>query len=173
MANTNWGGADEQFSSCDYTYDVPINGTGASTTGNIYGIYDMSGGLWDIVMGNYDRRSGKNAEFNSGYSGQLESGEIFAGKDWLDDKYYNIYTSKDMMTACNGKPCISHGFFETQGWWQSCFHQSVTEEKPWIVRGGSYSDGIGIFDYEIIDGSVQLINYPVTYGFTTFRLALT
>ncbi len=29
---------------CQYTYDIKGSGTGASTTGTIYGIYDMSGG---------------------------------------------------------------------------------------------------------------------------------
>ena len=33
-------------------------GIGASTTGNIYGIYDMSGGLWDRAMGNMAAEGG-------------------------------------------------------------------------------------------------------------------
>ena len=50
--NTDYG--------CHYTYDIDINGTGASTTGNIYGIYDMSGGAWEYVMGNYNDLVGES-----------------------------------------------------------------------------------------------------------------
>ena len=39
---------------CQYTYDIDINRTGASTTGTIYGIYDMSGGSHEYVMTNYN-----------------------------------------------------------------------------------------------------------------------
>ena len=42
------------------------NGVKASTTGNIYGIYDMSGGAWEYVMGNMANSSGG---FNPGSSG--------------------------------------------------------------------------------------------------------
>src|SRR5699024_5040735 len=45
-SNTDYG--------CQYTYDISINGTGASTTGTIYGVYDMSGGAWEYVMANYN-----------------------------------------------------------------------------------------------------------------------
>ena len=50
--NTDYG--------CQYTYDIDINGTGASTTGNIYGIYDMSGGSVEYVMGNYNDEVGSS-----------------------------------------------------------------------------------------------------------------
>ncbi len=38
---------------CQYSYDVSLSGTGASTTGTIYGIYDTSGGAWEYMMGDY------------------------------------------------------------------------------------------------------------------------
>ncbi len=37
-------------SSNERTTKVEGKGVGASTTGNIYGVYDMSGGLWDTIM---------------------------------------------------------------------------------------------------------------------------
>ena len=45
---------------CHYTYDIEIKGTGASTAGTIYGIYDMSGGTHEYVMGNYNDIVGVN-----------------------------------------------------------------------------------------------------------------
>ena len=51
---------------------VQGKGTGASTTGTIYGVYDMSGGATEYVMGLLDNT-------------------IFQGN--IDEKYYNYYTS--------------------------------------------------------------------------------
>ncbi|MCI8467494.1 MAG: hypothetical protein HFI08_04835, partial [Bacilli bacterium] len=46
----------------------------ASTTGNITGVYDMSGGAWEYVMGimvdkNGKPMSGRNSKYNSGFNG--------------------------------------------------------------------------------------------------------
>ena len=54
---------------------VKGKGTGASTTGTIYGIYDMSGGTAEYVMGVYSNTKGLSG-FNS----------------LPDEKYYNNYT---------------------------------------------------------------------------------
>ena len=54
---------------CRYQYDVSTYGTGASSTGNIYGIYDLVGGSWECVMGLI---SGPNLPDNiGGYNGSL------------------------------------------------------------------------------------------------------
>ena len=50
-----------------YTYELPL-GQLASTTGNIYGIYDMSGGSWDYVMGNMVNSSNQFYSSNAGFS---------------------------------------------------------------------------------------------------------
>ena len=76
-ANTDYG--------CRYQYNVETSGTGASTTGNIYGIYDMSGGSWEYVMANYN-----DTIANSGFEAMP------------DAKYYNKYITDDINTSCNG-----------------------------------------------------------------------
>ena len=53
-------------------------GVNASTTGNIYGIYDMSGGAYEYVMGNYN-----DTISNAGFSSMPEA------------KYYDKYTGTD------------------------------------------------------------------------------
>ena len=105
-------------------------GVGASTTGTIYGVYDMSGGAWEYVMANYNDMAG-----NSGFSDPLT----------LDSKYYNKYTSNNVSTACNGSECISHGLSETRGWYSDA-QTMVSEEYPWLLRGGYYdTGGAGVF----------------------------
>ena len=119
--NTDYG--------CQYTYDIDIKGTGASTTGNIYGIYDMSGGAWEYVMSNYNNVGG-----GSGFTSMPAS------------KYYDKYTSSDVLTACNDNECLSHSLSETGGWY-SDYHVMTIEIYPWLLRGGGYSSNIiaGIF----------------------------
>ena len=145
-ANTDYG--------CHYTYDIDINGTGASTTGTIYGIYDMSGGAWDFVMGNYN-----NLISGSGFSIMPES------------KYYDKYTNEDILITCNGKECLSHGLSETSGWYND-WSGMPNEIHSWIVRGGRYFD-----DKEVIKGVITGIFYFYeSYGNNdydrTFRLIL-
>ena len=122
-----------------YTYDNNIRtedgmtgkGVGASTTGTIYGVYDMSGGAWEYVMANYNDMAA-----SSGFSDPLT----------LDSKYYNKYTSNNVSIACNGSECLSHGLSETRGWYNDA-QTMVSEEHPWLLRGGNYSDdtGAGVF----------------------------
>ena len=124
---------------CQYTYDNNIRnedgesgkGVGASTTGTIYGVYDMSGGAWEYVMANYNDMAA-----SSGFSDPLT----------LDSKYYNKYTSDNVSTACNGSTCLSHGLSETSGWYRDS-HTMVSETHPWFFRGGGFNDatGAGVF----------------------------
>ena len=120
--NTDYG--------CQYQYNEEIKGTGASTTGNIYGIYDMSGSAWEYVMGNYNDVVGA-----SGFESPLT----------LNSKYYDKYTSSNANTSCNGNECLSHGLSETIEWYNDK-HTMINNEQPWIGRGGHYSlPYVGIF----------------------------
>ena len=130
-ANTDYG--------CQYTYNQSINGTGASSTGTIYGVYDMSGSAWEYVMGNYNNVNG-----TSGFSEPLT----------LDSKYYNLYTSDNVSTACNGKECLGHGLSETRGWYGDSL-AIAKQQLPWLGYGGVYNNGstAGIFHTDPYNGS--------------------
>ncbi len=114
-----------------YTYDVELNGTGASTTGTIYGIYDMSGGAKERVMANF------NDEIS--ISGFDES--------WFNDneKYYDKYTITSI-DSCTDKECKGHALNETAGWYGDSAI-SANSISPWYARGGNYSNGtnVGVF----------------------------
>ena len=138
--NTDYG--------CKYTYDIDINGAGASTTGNIYGVYDMSGGSTEYVMGNYNDEVG-----SSGFEIMPES------------KYYDKYTSDTVSDACNGNLCLSHGLSEVDAW----YNDSMTlgnKTSPWLYNGGSYfvSANAGIFYHFNFYGNAHYT--------TSFRLVL-
>ena len=104
------------------SYDTNL-GTKASTTGNIYGIYDMNGGSHEYVMGVYNKTIS-----SSGFS------------SLPDEKYYNNYTA----TTYQG-----HALNETAGWY-SDYSNSIGFSYPWVVRSYSSSTSYnsGIFYYE-------------------------
>ena len=78
----------------------------SSTTGNYSGVYDMSGGAWEFVMGVMQVKandatptSGRNHLSNSGFKGpyscpECENQSILNnenGKPWPSSKYYDLY----------------------------------------------------------------------------------
>ena len=149
ITGCSWGypsGGTENDYGCQYTYDIDINGTGASTTGNIYGIYDMSGGAWEYIMGIYNDMSGESG---------FETMPLI--------KYYDKYTNDNILMTCNDKECLSHALSEIKNWYNDGFG-FVTNSYPFILRSGYYYGGnnIGIFINGYATGDT---------GFdTTFRL---
>ena len=147
------------------SYDTPYSGYGASTTGTIYGIYDMSGGSWEYVMGNYNRYSGYTARsytieeaktilgrtdnqaigiWNSGFNGPVygkdsDGSEMSwtTGVEFPEEKYFDLYTTSNGTTACNGA-CDGHALTETAGWYNDS-SWFVTAFNPWFYRGGGWS----------------------------------
>ena len=124
-----------------------------STTGNITGVYDMSGGAYEYVMGWY---SGASDTFGS-TSDTNESGFTSA----LDSKYWDEYTTTNALTACNGGICYGHALSETNGWY-SDYALFVSAGTPWFIRGGTSYNGAnaGAFIFNYLNGRAD--NY---YGF--------
>lgn len=119
------------------TYETK-KGQAASTTGNITGIYDMSGGSWEYVMGNIGSNIG-----NSGFTTLPE------------DKYLNKLSSTDPLTACNNTTCKGQALNEVTGWYNDITNLSIFPSSYWIFRGrnaGHTSNEIGIFSYQAING---------------------
>ena len=114
-------------------------GKAASTTNNIYGIYDMSGGRGEYVMGVYN-----NSKSASGFS------------DLPDIKYYNNYTTTEYQ---------GHALYATKGWYYDG-NDVLDTNKSWYVRGGEYNSKLsaGVFYYYTYYGSN--VYYTVRYVIT-------
>ena len=136
-------------------------GIDASTTGNIYGVYDMSGGSWEYVMGVYTDGSklwsGIDSDFNSGFNGCLGEGCISEKQDGLsfpEIKYYNTYTSTmDYLNAG-----LQHAITETNGWYNDLNYLPV-EDIPWLERGGWTNGSLsfaGIFSSSLGTGEAVI-----------------
>ncbi len=135
------------------TYETAL-GKDASTTGNIYGVYDMSGGADEYVMGVYtdgtQNWSGNDSTYNSGFSGCLGSScsSTYDGLAYPESKYYNSYT-----TEANYTSDMQHALTETQRWFGG-YAGFVDGNDPWFRRGGGYYNGsyAGVFYYGYYDG---------------------
>ena len=124
-------------------YNTPL-GKNASTTGTIYGIYDMSGGADEYVMGvladtNGKPRSGGSSSVNSGFTGMLSKGTTYTGITFPNSKYYNLYT---------GSSYTGHALTETKNWYSDTA-DFVNTSGPWFRRGDSYDLGAsaGVFHF--------------------------
>ena len=152
------------------TYETEA-GQKASTTGNIYGIYDMHGGARDYVMGALND-NGKPKIASSGFTDDTNENTKLPNA-----KYYDLYTSANpdsddvssYMTACNNGVCYGHALSETARWYWASW-SFITSSSPWLMHGGrgggSGSGGIGEGMYRV-DHQTGAMN-----SVFTFRLML-
>ena len=116
----------------EYAADRTL-GTKASTTGNIYGVYDMSGGAWEFVMANMQNEDGSFFVSQSGFS-QIPL-----------DKYYDKYSyGSSAIEFYRGKlgdatkEVIKDTNSYIGGWYKDGVY-FVAAQNPWLDRGGSYN----------------------------------
>ena len=133
------------------SYETEL-GSKSSTTGNIYGVYDMSGGAFEYIMGNIVSNnesamiSGNSTSANSGYTGIIYSSGIytsFVGNYvYPEGKYYDKYS---FVTSYNqgiksklGDALKEVHNKENYGWYND-FSYMVIRNYPWFIRGGYYN----------------------------------
>ncbi len=169
--------------SCNIVYP---NSTLASTTGNITGIYDMSGGAWEYVMGVImDEKgnliSGQNSIYNSGFNGKLsDNNQFIDGYSWPAEKYFDKYLYSTENTNYQrrilGDATGEMGPFNSQqyltqnrfiGSWYNDLAFFITYNICWFERGGDFVSGTddGLFSFTYDSG--------VNYSNLGFRIILT
>ena len=111
----------------------------SSTTLNYYGIYDMSGGWWEFVMGYTNGAStvGGTSEITTEYE------DFFTNSKW--NKYYDLYTST-LNTEFNnrilGDATGEMGpFANLMSSWNNDKVAFIKSSNPWMQRGASAKDG--------------------------------
>ena len=148
-----------EYDECQNAYNTSI-GYLASTTGNISGIYDMSGGTFEYVMGVMEDNlnsntpsSGYSIQYNSGLNGKnLNDGTTTIGVAFPESKYYDIYkygTSNSDYTRYH----LGDATTETKDW-NGDFKNFASSGNSWFMRGGYYSGftSSGIFAFQRISG---------------------
>ena len=143
----------------------------ASTTGNITGVYDMSGGAWEYVMGimvdkNGKPMSGRNSKYNSGFNGTFGCPTCDSDNSGLtslttgipfpsDTRYYDTYAYAENDETYNrrilGDATGEMGPFATAtygsqnrqiGSWYADEAWFVNRYYPWFRRSGVYTGGV-------------------------------
>ena len=101
--------------------------TSQSTSGNITGVYDMRGGAYEYVMGNYVKTNGS--------SGLTVSG--------VPAEHIDIYSGTSVAASHLGDATG-----ETAGWYSASAH-FVNSSYPWFARGGHCIIGgnAGVFGF--------------------------
>ena len=137
----------EAVAECQIAYGTPSSETFTypqSTTGNISGIFDINGGTFEYVMGNYGNTLG-----SSGFT------------EMPAKKYYDLYSSSQFtgdyttnINLCTLDTCGGHALNETKGW-HGDFSHFVDSDGPWFGRGGDAEGGSidGAFAAVFVDGS--------------------
>ena len=112
--------------------------TSQSTTGNITGIYDMSGGAVEYVMGNYNKTA-------------VDSGLTVST---VPTQHIDIYSGTSVSASHLGD-----ALGETAGWY-SDYANSVNSSAPWFTRGGYYFSGdkAGMFYFYNDSGAAYSLN---------------
>ena len=129
----------------------------ASTTGNITGVYDMSGGAWEYTMGNSSSASGSYT-FNRSYSGFASSWYTTSTAKYLTT--YAKGSSETDQTAYNrgrlgdatGEVVLTASY---TGGWYGDYARFPYFSDSWSIRGGHYNHGTnaGVFYFSHTDGN--------------------
>ena len=135
----------------------------ASTTGNVYGVYDMSGGSHEYVMGNMSSTADVYT-FNSSKAGFASSWY----NDYSNQKYVNTYangTKYNSASAYNrgrlgdatGEVVLST--VGTGGWYNDSAFFPYSS-YPWFIRGGYHynSSGAGVLVFKYSNGAANSNN---------------
>ena len=132
------------------------SGVKASTTGNVYGVYDIAGGSFEYTMGNM---------VNSSNQFYTSSAGNWSTSTHPLEKYYDKYTYNTNMTAyARGRledavklmmPSVVSG-----NTWYSDYARFPYSSDPWFRRGGGYYSGVsaGAFGFSYSNGNANSDN---------------
>ena len=146
----------------------------ASTTNNVYGIYDMAGGAYEYVMGNLSNNSNEtytdsrfsnptkppyvDIYLSTDFSSSNKPGWSAASSNWF---YYN--------DICTWGNCGGHALHETKLYqsvssyyqsWGGDYSNFVSSYLRWFRRGGNAGNGslAGLFN-SFYDNGISSSNY--------------
>ena len=145
----------------DYT---STQGVKASTTGTVYGVYDMSGGAWEYVAAYVNNGNSNLTNYGSSLvNGDAKTKNVYSkGSSDSRDNNYSANSGKygDAVyeTSANGNSSSS-------SWYGDCSNFPYTS-GPFFERGGNYNNGTGagVFYFSNSNG--------ISYGGDSFRPVL-
>ena len=140
--------------------------TAQSTTGNVYGVYDMSGGAWEYVAAYVNNGNGNLTNYGSSLvNGDPKTKNVYtkASTDSYENNYQQnkgVYGDAVYETSTSGSGTTS---------WYGDYSNFPDTSAPFFVRGGYYSNGsrAGVFYFNDSSG-----NSRSSYSFRPVLVAL-
>ena len=129
----------------------------ASTTGNIYGVYDLSGGAWEYTAG-WDTLS--SSSYITSY-GKAVDGTVYFSANGESDRTKtayrngtNEYDGEKIKEVCRTGDGIKETWISGSDSWFNDYSYCVGSGSPFSMRGGAYILGgiAGVFCSFIDDG---------------------
>lgn len=117
-------------------YDSP-NGVRASTTGNVYGVYDMSGGAAERMMANYDNHSANSNLDPATIADKYIDRYTGPNYGYNNLKYGDAIYETSNGAVYNGSSWIGNG----NAAWDTNYSYMPYSNMSWFVRGGTYATG--------------------------------
>ena len=130
------------------------SGTKASTTGTIYGVYDMSGGTWERTAGLVNNGNENLATYGQSLLNALNNGKsskyvtVYPHNASVDKNGANIDTASQSNWEAN-KKIYGDGIRETstagtgKNSWYTDYSYFPAVYNPFSSRGGTLWDGVG------------------------------
>ena len=147
-----------------YKYHT-TNGVKGSTTGNIYGIYDMSGGSWEymadyLANGTTSPVTYFKQNVNSKYKTEYQGS---GATDSTEDRTANYEANSNrygdaLWETSNG----ANGQYS----WNNDYSYFPYLSSPFFIRGGSFhgSSSAGLFSFNIATGGTHLFGFRPVLG---------
>ena len=124
-------------------YNTTLGQT-ASTTGNIYGVYDMSGGAYEYVMGNMSKSNGTTYTYYASSAGTNFTYSTTTAKYLIPYAYgitYNNQTAYNRGRLGDATSEVVKSNGGTGGGWYNDNADFPNSSPSWFRRGGSFYDG--------------------------------
>ena len=147
----------------DYT---STQGVKASTTGTVYGVYDMSGGAWEYVAGYVNNGYGNLTTYGSSLvNGDAKTKNVYSKAS--SDSYENNYNANSSKYGDAVYETSTNGSGSTS--WYGDYSNFPYTSDPFFIRGGGYDSGTyaGVFYFYSSSG-----NSYSNYSFRPVLVAL-
>ena len=142
------------------------SGTKASTTGTIYGVYDMSGGTWERTAGLVNNGNENLATYGQSLLNALNNGKsskyvtVYPHNASVDKNGANIDTASQSNWEAN-KKIYGDGIRETstagtgKNSWHTDYSYFPAVDGPFSLRGGHFwsGEGAGLFSFGRVNGA--------------------
>ena len=132
----------------DYT---STQGVKASTTGTVYGVYDMSGGAWEYVAGYVNNGHGNLTNYGSSLvNGDAKTKNVYSKAS--SDSYENNYNANSSKYGDAVYETSTNGSGSTS--WYGDYSYFPNTSSPFFLRGGYYNGGTvaGVFCFGSSNG---------------------